>query len=94
MKFMSAGIFFFYYSLNQLQRQREMERVAKENKEMLKRLEKVEPIYKVSDWIEDWRRKEEITGMITAYPDDFQAIVSTINNYVYVCREPSASKDL
>ena len=64
------------YSLNQLQRQREMERVAKENKEMLKRLEKVEPIYKVSDWVEDWRRKEEITEMITAYPDDFQAIVS------------------
>ena len=53
--------------------------MAKENQEMLKRLEKVEPMYKVSDWIEDWRKKEEITGMITAYPDDFQAIVSTIS---------------
>ena len=50
-----------------------MERVAKENKEMLKRLEKVEPIYKVSDWVDDWRRKQELTEMITSYPaDDFQ----------------------
>ena len=77
----SMTLYFCHYSLNQLQRQREMERVAKENKEMLKRLEKVEPIYKVSDWIEDWRRKEEITGMITAYPDDFQAIVSVLYNF-------------
>ncbi len=55
--------------------------MAKENREMLKRLEKVEPMYKVSDCIEDWRRKEDITGMITAYPEDFQAIVSTTNYY-------------
>ena len=79
-KMVCVQCFFFYCSLNQSQRQREMERVAKENREMLKRLEKVEPIYKVSDWIENWRRKEDITGMITAYPDDFQAIVS-----LYVC---------
>ena len=54
-----------------------MERVAKENRDMLKRLEMVEPIYKVSDWVDDWRKKEEITGMITAYPNDFQAVVSS-----------------
>ena len=67
--------------------------MAKENREMLKRLEKVEPMYKVSDWIEDWRRKEDITGMITAYPDDFQAIVSLQS--LYVCmydKELSPSK--
>ena len=51
--------------------------MAKENKEMLKRLERVEPIYKVSDWVDDWRRKEEITGMITTYPNDFQDVVSS-----------------
>ncbi len=36
---------------------------------MLKRLEQVEPIYKVADWIDDWRRKEELTEMITAFPE-------------------------
>ena len=47
--------------------------MSKENVAMLKRLEKVEPIYKVSDWIDDWRRKEELTEMITAYPNELQA---------------------
>ena len=47
-----------------------MDRIAKENKEMLKRLEKVEPYYKVADWIDDWRKKEELTDMITIFPDD------------------------
>lgn len=47
-----------------------MGRIAKENKEMLKRLEKVEPIYKVTNWIDDWRRKEELTDMITIFPDE------------------------
>lgn len=56
-------------SLSQERRQREMERVAHENKQMLKRIEKVEPIYKVSEWIDDWQRKEELTSMITNYPE-------------------------
>lgn len=62
-----------HHSLNQSQRQREMERVAKENAAMLKRLEKVEPIYKVSDWVDDWRRKQDLTERITAYPNEYQA---------------------
>lgn len=45
-----------------------MERVAKENRELLKRLQKVGPMYRVSDWINDWQRKEELTSMITSYP--------------------------
>lgn len=56
-------------SLSQEKRQREMERVARENKQMLKRLEKVEPMYKVSEWIDDWQRKEELSSMITSYPE-------------------------
>ena len=40
---------------------------------MLKRLEKVQPIYKVSDWVEDWQRKEELTSMITCYPASTQS---------------------
>jgi len=35
---------------------------------MLQRLQKVEPTYKVSDWIDDWQQKEELTELITAYP--------------------------
>ena len=41
----------------------------KENKELLKRLEKVQPIYRVSDWVDDWQKKEELTSRITAYPE-------------------------
>lgn len=62
-----------------------MERVAKENREMLKRLEQVEPIYKVSDWVDDWRRTQELTEMITAYPMEFQPstpMVSLVSNNV------------
>lgn len=59
-----------HHSLNQLQRQRELERVAKENKELLKRLEKVEPMYKVSDWIDDWQKNAELMELITSYPED------------------------
>ena len=56
-------------SLNQEQRRRDMTRISHENKQMLQRLQKVEPMYKVADWIEDWQRKEELTTMITAYPE-------------------------
>lgn len=59
----------YRHSLNQEKRQREVQRVARENRQLLERLEKVEPMYKVSSWIEDWQRKGELTNMITAYPE-------------------------
>ena len=36
---------------------------------MLKRLQSAEPMYKISNWADDWQRKEELTSMITAYPE-------------------------
>lgn len=57
-----------HHSLNDLQRQRELERVSKDNKEMLKRLQQVEPMYRVQEWIDDWQRKEDHTERITAFP--------------------------
>ena len=30
---------------------------------------KVEPMYKVSDWIDDWRKKEELTDRISTYSE-------------------------
>ncbi len=36
---------------------------------MLKRLEEVEPTYKVAEWIEEWRLREELVGRITAFPE-------------------------
>lgn len=35
---------------------------------MLERLEKVQPVYRITDWIDDWQRSEELTQRITAYP--------------------------
>lgn len=35
---------------------------------MLRRLEKVQPVYRITDWIDDWQRSEELTQRITAYP--------------------------
>lgn len=35
---------------------------------LLQRLEKVKPMYRISDWIDDWQRSEELTQRITAYP--------------------------
>ncbi len=55
-------------SLNEQHRQRELERVAMENKSMLKRLQVAKPMYRVADWVNDWQRKEELTSMITSYP--------------------------
>ena len=36
---------------------------------MLKRLQKVQPQYRVSDWVDDWTRNAKLTEMITAYPE-------------------------
>ncbi len=41
--------------------------------ELLKRLEEVEPMYKVSEWIDDWQRKEELADMITSFPNGVAA---------------------
>ena len=35
---------------------------------MLKRLQEVKPLYRVSDCIESWRKNAHLTEMITAYP--------------------------
>lgn len=35
---------------------------------MLQRLQSVKPVYRISDWIDDWQRSEELTQRITAYP--------------------------
>ena len=36
---------------------------------MLKRLQKVQPQYCVSEWVDDWTRNAQLTEMITAYPE-------------------------
>ena len=36
---------------------------------MLERLQKVQPVYRISDWIDDWQRSEELTQRISAYPN-------------------------
>ena len=41
--------------------------------EMQKRLEKVEPIYRIGDWVEDWKKNADLTEMITAYPTEEQS---------------------
>lgn len=53
--------------------------MARENRQLLKRLETVEPMYKVSSWIEDWQRKGELTNMITAYPEGTGAMIPVAN---------------
>ena len=39
---------------------------------MQKRLEKVEPVYRITDWVDDWKKNAELTEMITAYPSTDQ----------------------
>lgn len=36
---------------------------------MLDRLQKVQPMYRVSDCVDSWRKNAELTEMITAYPE-------------------------
>lgn len=36
---------------------------------MLGRLQKVQPMYRVSDCVDSWRKNAELTEMITAYPE-------------------------
>jgi hypothetical protein len=57
-----------HHSLNDEKRQREMERVACENKAMVQRLQKVKPVYRISDWIDDWQKSEELAQRITTHP--------------------------
>ena len=47
-----------------------MARVEHENRRMLKRIETVETVYKMSDLVDDWQKKEALLDMITSYPED------------------------
>ena len=38
---------------------------------MLQRLQKVKPVYRISDWIDDWQKSEELTQRIAAYPTKY-----------------------
>ena len=35
---------------------------------MVQRLQKVKPVYRISDWIDDWQKSEELAQRITTYP--------------------------
>lgn len=65
----------YRHSLNEEKRRREVRRVSTENKQMIKRLETVAPMYRMSNWVDDWQRKEELTSMITAYPENLAAAI-------------------
>ncbi|XP_003389065.1 PREDICTED: uncharacterized protein C17orf105 homolog [Amphimedon queenslandica] len=58
-----------HHSLNEERREREMERVQKENESLLKRIQQVKPVYRVDDHVESWRRNAELTEMISSYPE-------------------------
>ena len=67
---------------------------------MQKRLEKVEPMYKISECVEDWKKNAELTKMITTYPSITDSspptrkkvvsrlveIIENLSN-VFLCRE-------
>lgn len=36
---------------------------------MQKRIEQVRPVYKIADWVEDWKKNAELTELITAFPE-------------------------
>ena len=40
---------------------------------MQKRLEKVEPMYRIADWVEDWQKNAELTALITQFPSTEQS---------------------
>ncbi|GFO20496.1 Annexin, partial [Plakobranchus ocellatus] len=51
-------------SINFEQRQRDQERVAKENLSMARRIERVQPMYRRSDWEADWEYRQKVLKMI------------------------------
>ncbi|XP_051882391.1 uncharacterized protein LOC127576072 isoform X2 [Pristis pectinata] len=55
-------------SLNREKRQRELERVTRENQAMQERLKRVEPQYNHLKWLEDWYKSEEHLDKIARYP--------------------------
>ena len=55
---------------------------------MLQRLEKVRPMYRITDWIDDWQRSEELTQRITAFPTPshaHSAPVSETHHLMHLC---------
>ncbi|XP_032879024.1 uncharacterized protein CFAP97D2 isoform X2 [Amblyraja radiata] len=55
-------------SLNREMRQREMQRVTRENQAMQERLKQVEPQYNHLKWLEDWYKSEKYENNIARYP--------------------------
>ncbi|XP_059825159.1 uncharacterized protein CFAP97D2-like [Hypanus sabinus] len=55
-------------SLNRERRQRELERVNRENKAMRARLKQVEPQYNHLKWLEDFNKSEKYMDNIARYP--------------------------
>ncbi|XP_055492603.1 uncharacterized protein CFAP97D2-like [Leucoraja erinacea] len=55
-------------SLNKEMRQREMQRVTRENQAMQERLKQVEPQYNHLKWLEDWYKSEKYENNIARYP--------------------------
>lgn len=59
--------------------------MSTENKQMIKRLETVAPMYRMSNWVDDWQRKEELTSMITAYPENLAAAIPVAKKVHHLC---------
>ena len=55
--------------------------MSKDNKEMLKRLQQVEPMYRVQEWIDDWQRKEDHTERITAFPSAMATTTVRVSHF-------------
>lgn len=36
---------------------------------LLRRIQEVKPVYRVTDHVDSWRRNAELTEMITSYPE-------------------------
>lgn len=66
-----------HHSLNASKRQREQQQLSQENAAILKRLQDVRPMYRVSDWVTDWEKKELLTENISAYPTSSRVSSST-----------------
>ena len=50
---------------------------------MLQRLQKVQPVYRTSDWIDDWQKSEELSQRITTYPSPSSTHTVSSTSIVY-----------
>ncbi|KAJ1117523.1 hypothetical protein NDU88_005722 [Pleurodeles waltl] len=55
-------------SLNKEKREQELLKVTKENQNILERIEKCEPQYRVQKWAEDYQKAEQYMDSIAKYP--------------------------